>query len=87
MTKAVLTLEAQTMDVDRASRQYSQNKKETVLRKVCSIRKLSRYSLLREKVRKLPYVSRLLPLHQWIKSKSCCLFADEETGASKRMEI
>ena len=62
MTKTVLTLEAQTMDVDRASTQNSQNKKETVLRKVCSIRKLNKYSLLREKVVKLPYFRR------------CCLF-------------
>ena len=45
-----------------------QNKKKTVLRKVCSIRKVNKYSFLREKVLKIPYVSRLLPLHQWIKS-------------------
>ena len=48
----------------------SQNKKKTVSRKVCSIRKVNKYSLLPEKVFKLPYVSRLLPLHQWIKSNS-----------------
>ena len=30
--------------------------------------KETRYILLREKVLKTPYVSRLLPLHQWIKS-------------------
>ena len=44
----------------------------TVLRKERK-RKVSKYSLLREKVFKLPYVSGLLPLHQWIKSKSCIL--------------
>ena len=48
----------------------NQNKKKTVLRKVCSIRKLNKYSLLQEKVLKLPYVSRLLPLHQGIKLKA-----------------
>ena len=49
-------------------------------------RKTNKYSLLRKKVFKLPYVSRLLPLYQWI--KSCCfLSTDEEAAASKRMEV
>ena len=45
---------------NKKTRAKSQNKKKTVLRKACSIRKLNRYSLLREKVFKLPYVLRLL---------------------------
>ena len=45
---------------NKKTRAKSQNKKKTVLRKVCSIRKLNKYSLLREKVFKLAYVSRLL---------------------------
>ena len=49
-----------------------------------SIRKVNKYSLFREKVLKLPYVSRLLPLHQWIKS---FLSTNEEAAASKRMEV
>ena len=43
-------------------------KPKSEIARVSSTRKLSKYSLLREKVLKLPYVSRLLPLHQWIKS-------------------
>ena len=53
---------------------WCQNKKKTVLRKVCSIKMLSKYSLLGEKVLKLPYVSRLLPLRKRVKS-NCKLCA------------
>ena len=83
MTRAVLALKAQTIDVDKASTQNSQN----CVAQSLFDKEFSKYSLLREKVLKTPYVSRLLPLHQWIKSKSCFLFTDEETGASKRMEV
>ena len=56
--------------------------KKTVLRKVCSVRKLSKYSLLREKVLELPYVLRLLPLHRWIKT-NCKLCLCDITFNSK----
>ena len=50
------------------------SKPKSEIARISSTRKLSKYSLLREKVIKLPYVSRLLPLHQWIKS-NCKLCA------------
>ena len=41
---------------------------KTVLRKVCLIKKLVNMFFFWQRIRKIPYVSRLLPLHQWEKA-------------------
>lgn len=56
-----------------------------LLQDMSSYRKLSKYLLLCEKVLKLPYVSRLLPLHQWIKSNWQLLFILWWRGSSLEM--
>ena len=56
-----------------------------LLQDMSSYRKLSKYLLLCEKVLKLPYVSRLVPLHQWIKSNWQLLFIHWWRGSSLEM--
>jgi len=48
------------------------NKMKTVLRNGCLMKKLVNTDLFARKMRKLLYVSRLLPLHQWKKATVNC---------------